>query len=205
VVENIGAALTYLFPGFLAYALLYRRLVPSRAESDLVLTAKSVIWSLAVNLVVGLPGALRHYRVDWTSSGTIAGQLGVACLSGLGFGLLERRKRILNRLWTRAGVPTTWWPDVWAEAFDLSHHRGGYVHVRLTDGSTYFGWVHLYTDVAEATPKELLLQDAWYFRTEDAKPLELGRPVLLRADTILAVEFAETGDELADAAPSTGS
>jgi len=196
VFEDIRAAITYLFPGFLAYGLLYRRLVPARGESDLVLTAKSVIWSLAVNVVVGLPGTVWHYRTDWADASTVAAQFVIALASGLGLGMLERHLNLTDRAWAVFGAKGVGRPDVWSEMLRYRDKKGVVVLARLSDGSAYYGALTRYTDVPDAEPKEIYLEDTWVYKPGTDEPEHIGYPVLVRSDAILSIEIGQSGDEI---------
>ena len=146
MIDNVRDAITYLLPGFVAY-LLYRRAVPLREESDLTLAAKSMIWSLLINASITASTLIArgYHAIDWSSPVAILWQLLLAVLSGLGLGLLERKRHVLNACWRVFDVRMSKREDPWSEVLDLDSVGGGCAYVRTTDGFTYYGWVSQYT------------------------------------------------------------
>jgi hypothetical protein len=159
--EDILRTLTFLLPGFLAY-IVYRTVIPRRPESDFSLTAKSLVWSLAIDGVInGVGQAFGNCRLDFSQPGIIG--IALVLAAGSGYGLAKfRQTPLADRIYAGAGIRTTWHPDVWTEFLD-SGKRVREVFVEMKDGRVFAGEVSGYTDDPEATIREILLKNVYVY------------------------------------------
>ncbi len=198
IVGNVASAVTYLLPGFVAYVLFYRTMVPGRRESDLVIAAKSLIWSLSIDICF-LWGAGPE-GVDWLSPWVIAGTLAVAVVTGLVAGGIVRWG-VLDWLWRQLGLRHSWRVDEWSDFFDVSEDPC-FLYVHLSDGRSYLGWPERYSDDPSAAQKELVLTKTWLFGTrENSEPaIWLGQRVYIPSGAIISVERGPSVEEVEAAA-----
>jgi hypothetical protein len=196
MLENVEQAVTYLLPGFVAYAIVYRLFVPGRRESELSLASKSLLWSLATRGVIGGYALVRGVQIDHGSSGTAIWAVAIACVSGAACGWLVRTER-LDALYNRLGIARTWHPDVWSGFFDpsasptvpeTSADEALIVHVHTTDGRTFVGVPSRYTDDPNDPAKEVQLSWVWMFRAGSDEAVALVGDVLIPADSIVLIE-----------------
>ena len=180
LLAKVGSTVTYLLPGFVAYAMIYRTMVPVRRESDLVITTKSLMWSLAIDACfmwwAGPAG------VDWHAPQTIAKSLLCGVATGIAGGLLVRW-RVLTWAWGLLKVD--YWPgDKWSQ-FLVDKH---FVFVHLKDGRTYVGWPERYSDDPSARDQELVLIETWVFPKDSKEPIQLDRPVYIPLSAISSID-----------------
>ena len=179
--------------------MIYRIMVPVRRESDLVITTKSLMWSLAIDACImwwaGPAG------IDWFAPQTIASSLLWGVTTGIVGGLLVRW-RVLTWAWWL--VKVDYWPgDKWSQ-FLVDKH---FVFVHLTSGRTYVGWPERYSDDPSARDQELVLTNTWVFAKDSDEAIQLDRPVYIPLSAITSVDqgppplepigeggFAESGD-----------
>lgn len=194
--SNIAATITYLLPGFLAYWV-YRMFVTARQESDFILTVKSLLWSIAINVAIGLKFEAQGLDAPevWQRSSTIVLQLLLALITGVLLGWLEMRFCLLRSAVRWVGTRRTYFPQIWQRFFAEGELT---VYVRLNNGSMYYGTPTMYTESPDEEPKELQLESTWFFEDVYADPIRIDKPVYLRTDSIAAIEIAEEQSEQAD-------
>jgi len=195
-VENVQQAVTYLLPGFVAYAVVYRLFVPGRSESELSLASKSLLWSLATRGLIGVYGVLRGIQIDDGSTGTAVWAFVIAGLSGAICAWLVRSEK-LDAVYQGLGIARTWHPDVWSGFFDpaagptvpgTTPDKALMVYVHTTDRRTFVGVPSRYTDDPNDPSKELQLSRVWMFKPESDEAVELAGDVLIPAGAIVSIE-----------------
>lgn len=187
-ITDVATAMTYLLPGFVAYVLFYRTQVPGRPESDLVIAAKSLIWSLVIDVcfmwAVGL------------SPWIVFAMLMVAAV-GTGFlaGYVVRRGA-LDWWWSLLGLRYSWRVDEWSEYLDVRRDPR-FVFVHLSDGRSYLGWPERYSDDPAAGEKELVLTKTWLLtgRQGSEERVWLGQQVYIPLRSIRSIEKGPSVDE----------
>ena len=168
--ESIVGVLTFILPGFVAYQLIYRHCVPARAESQFVLTAKSLIWSLCIYAMLAATATLWNYiavprdwspwSVNFSAWPTIITALMLATITG-GFAA-KKGPRWLEAIGAWLGASRTWHPDVWAYVLH-SPEKPLFLFVEMNDGSVFYGAVEKYTDDPNAALREILLTNVYEY------------------------------------------
>ena len=198
MVDNIQNAVVYLFPGFLAYALVYRLVHGGESQSDLMVTAKSVLWSLAISVPVLVWGKWRGYEVGWTEPGTVVWLFVIAIVSGVFVTVAELRWQLTDgfaQIIARWGRSPVWCPVLWRRIFnEFREHEGLMVFVQMSDGTTFYGALRQISSGPDGEMRELLLESTWMY-TKEGEREEIGRPIYLFADAISAIVFGPTGEE----------
>jgi hypothetical protein len=200
--ESVLTALVYLLPGFLAYALVYRSLVPARKESDLSLSAKSLLWSLALDAVMGLYGGVRGYAVSFSSPGTIAWALVLAVASGFALAKLRQCGPVASVI-GGVGADGTWHATVWQELLHApSAHKSLPIFVEMNDGVVYEGEVRSHTNDPNDAIRELVLGNAYLRRRgwDDEEPLSVDGDVYIPLSSIKTIvrQSVPSSDSTAD-------